>query len=392
MTEHTQIGIVGAGPAGLLLSQVLHLQGIESIVVERRSPEYVLSRVRAGALEPGMVRFLREAGVGDRLDREGVPHKGFEISFDGTRFRVDLEELTGGEYITIYGQTNITEDLMAARAALGGHLVYEVENTRVEDLDTEKPALRYLKDGEEHEIRCDFVAGCDGFRGVSRPTLPGDLLKSYDRKYPYHWIAILCESRPLDDELVYVHHQKGFVLCSMRSTTLSRYGIQCDTQDTEDNWSEDRIWNEIAERLPPDLAETLDTGPCLDRNIVPMRSFVAEPMQYERLYLAGDSAHIVPPTGAKGLNLAGSDVYYLSRAFIEYYKNGRSDLLDAYGVTALDRVWKAEWFSGWMTQTLHTNPNHSPFDRMAQFAELKLLSQSRAAQTALAQSYVGLPY
>ena len=392
MTEHTQVGIVGAGPAGLLLSQVLHLQGVDSIVVERRSPEHVLSRVRAGALEPGMVRFLREAGVGDRLDREGHPHTGFEISFDGTRFRVDLEELTGGEYITIYGQTNITEDLMAARAALGGQLVYEVENTRIEDLDAERPAIRYRKDGSEHEIRCDFVAGCDGFHGVSRPTLPGDVLKSHDRKYPYHWIALLCESRPVDKELVYVHHPKGFVLCSMRSPTLSRYGIQCETGDSEDDWPEDRIWQTISDRLPPDLAETLDTGPCLDRNIVPMRSFVAEPMRFERLYLAGDSAHIVPPTGAKGLNLAGSDVYYLSRAFVEYYKGGRSDLLEAYGPTALDRVWKTEWFSGWMTQTLHTDPTHGPFDRQAQIAELRLLSQSRARQTALAQSYVGLPY
>ena len=392
MTEHTQIGIIGAGPAGLLLSQVLHLQGIDSIVVERRSPEYVLGRVRAGALEPGMVKFLRAAGIGERLDREGHPHKGIAIAFEDKRFRIDMEELTGGGYLTIYGQTKITEDLMAARAERGSNLVYEIGDTSIHDLDADRPSIRYSKDDEEHEIRCDFIAGCDGFHGISRPTIPGDVLKTFDRKYPYHWIALLTESRPVSEELIYVHHERGFVLCSMRSPTQSRYGIQCGTEDTVDDWSEDRIWSEISARLSPDLADSLDTGACLDKSIVPKRSFVAEPMQYQRLFLAGDAAHIVPPTGAKGLNLAGSDVYYLSRAFIEYYGTGRTDLLGAYGATALDRVWKAEWFSGWMTELLHANPNHGPYDRRAQIAQLRLLSQSRAAQTALAQSYVGVPY
>ena len=391
MKKRTQVGIIGAGPSGLLLSQVLHLNGIESIIVERQSPEHILGRTRAGALEPGTVNFLRSAGVGKRLDRECHSHKGIEVCFQNSRFRLDLEELAG-DNITIYGQTDITKDLMSARAELGGEVIYNVANTSIHDLNTDSPLIRYTKGEERSEIKCDFIAGCDGFRGVSRESLTEKISKNFEYKYPYHWLAILCESRPVCDELLYIHHEKGFVLCSMRSPSISRYAVQCGVHDTVEDWSEDRIWGEISERLPREVATTLDTGSCVDKSIVPLKSFVTEPMNYKRLFLAGDSAHIVPPTGAKGLNLACSDVYLLSKALVQYYKSGKPDLLESYSNNALERIWKAEWFAGWWTEILHIDPNHNLYKRREQIEHLKKLSRSHGAQMALAESYLGKSY
>jgi len=388
----TQVAIIGAGPSGLLLSQLLHLQGIDNIVLERRTADYVLSRIRAGVLEQGAVDLLHEAKVGERLAREGLVHAGFDICVGNHRHRIDLQGLTDGKCVTVYGQTEVTKDLMDARAALGGQLVYEAEDVALHALDSKTARVTYRKDGKAQTVVCDFVAGCDGFHGVSRSAIPNDVLRNFERVYPFGWLGVLSETRPVSEELIYVHHERGFALCSMRSMTRSRYYIQCEFDEDLEEWTDDRFWDELRLRLPPDTAAALQTGPSIEKSIAPLRSFVAEPMRYQRLFLAGDAAHIVPPTGAKGLNLAASDVHYLSRALIAYYTEKREDLLDAYSETALRRVWKAERFSWWMTTLLHRFPDASPFDRRVQEAELDYVAGSVAARTALAENYVGLPY
>jgi p-hydroxybenzoate 3-monooxygenase len=388
----TQVAIIGAGPSGLLLSQLLHLQGIDNIVLERRSGAYVLGRIRAGVLEQGAVDLLHEAQVGERLAREGLVHEGFDICVGDRRHRVDLKGLTGGNCVTVYGQTEVTKDLMDARAALGGQLVYEAEEVALHDLGGEAARVTYRKDGRAQEVVCDYVAGCDGFHGVSRSAIPKDVLRNYERVYPFGWLGVLSDTRPVSDELIYVHHERGFALCSMRSMTRSRYYIQCEFDEDLEEWTDDRFWDELRLRLPPDAAAALQTGPSIEKSIAPLRSFVAEPMRYQRLFLAGDAAHIVPPTGAKGLNLAASDVYYLSRALIAHYQEKHDALLDSYSQTALRRVWKAERFSWWMTTLLHRFPDASPFDRRIQEAELDYVTGSLAARRSLAENYVGLPY
>ncbi len=388
----TQVGIIGAGPSGLLLSQLLHLKGIDTVVLERRSGEYVLSRIRAGVLEQGMVDLLNEAQVGDRMAREGLIHEGIELSFAGRRHRIDMKELTGGSVVTVYGQTELTKDLMDARDAMGGKIVYEAEDVRPHDFDTDNPRLTYRKDGLQHEVSCDYIAGCDGHQGVSRQSVPQDALRTYERVYPFGWLGVLSDTPPVSDELIYNNHERGFALCSMRSHTRSRYYIQCAFDENLDEWSDDRFWDELRARLPNDAAEALQTGPSIEKSIAPLRSFVAEPMRFGRLFLAGDAAHIVPPTGAKGLNLAASDIYFLSRALIGFYESGRTDLIDSYSEKSLRRIWKAERFSWWMTSLLHRFPEASPFDTRVQLAELDYVTGSRAAATALAENYVGLPF
>jgi p-hydroxybenzoate 3-monooxygenase len=388
----TQVAIIGAGPSGLLLSQLLHLQGIDNIVLERRSGAYVLGRIRAGVLEQGAVDLLHEARVGERLAREGLVHEGFDICVGDRRHRIDLKGLTGGNCVTVYGQTEVTKDLMDARAALGGQLVYEAEEVALHDLGGEAARVTYRKDGRAQEVVCDYVAGCDGFHGVSRSAIPKDVLRNYERVYPFGWLGVLSDTRPVSDELIYVHHERGFALCSMRSMTRSRYYIQCEFDEDLEEWTDDRFWDELRLRLPPDAAARLEIGPSIEKSIAPLRSFVAEPMRHQRLFLAGDAAHIVPPTGAKGLNLAASDVYYLSRALIAHYQEKHDALLDSYSQTALRRVWKAERFSWWMTTLLHRFPDASPFDRRIQEAELDYVTGSLAARRSLAENYVGLPY
>jgi len=388
----TQVAIIGAGPSGLLLSQLLQLRGIDNVVLERRTGEYVLGRIRAGVLEQGAVDLLREAEVGERLAREGLVHEGFDICVGDRRHRIDLQGLTGGKCVTVYGQTEVTKDLMDARAALGGQVVYEAEDVALHDLGGQTARVTYRKDGKAEEVLCDYVAGCDGFHGAARGAIPKTVLRNFERVYPFGWLGVLSDTRPVSDELIYVHHERGFALCSMRSMTRSRYYIQCEFDEDLEEWTDDRFWDELRLRLPPDAAVALQTGPSIEKSIAPLRSFVAEPMRYQRLFLAGDAAHIVPPTGAKGLNLAASDVYYLSRALIAHYKEKRDDLLDAYSETALRRVWKAERFSWWMTTLLHRFPDASAFDRRVQEAELDYLTGSVAARTALAENYVGLPY
>ena len=391
MTLHTQVGIIGSGPSGLLLSQLLHLQGIDNVILERRSREYVLGRIRAGVLEFGAVNLLREAQVNDRMDREGLVHDGIDIVFNDRRHRIDLKGLTGSS-VMIYGQTEITKDMMDARDAAGGPMIYEAEDVSIHGLDTDTPLLRYRQGGESYELVCDFVAGCDGFHGISRKTIPTSLLREYERVYPFGWLGLLSDTPPVSHELIYVRHQRGFALCSQRSTTRSRYYLQCSLAENVEEWPDERFWEELRQRLPPAVADVLVTGPSLEKSIAPLRSYVAEPMRYKRLFLAGDAAHIVPPTGAKGLNLAASDIYYLSHALITYYQSGDQDLMDRYSEQCLRRIWKAERFSWWMTNLLHNFPDEGPFAERMQIAELDYLFSSNAMMTAVAENYVGLPY
>ena len=388
----TQVGIIGAGPSGLLLSQILHLEGIDSVVLERRSPDYVLGRIRAGVLEQGMVEMLRRAGCAERMDKKGLIHDGFEICFGEVRHRIDLKKHTGVG-VMVYGQTEVTKDLMDARAAAGGAVIYEAEGVQIHDLDSDTPKLTYKKDGTEHEVVCDYIAGCDGFHGPSRRAMPENVLKEHERVYPFGWLGILTDTRPVADELIYVNHWRGFALCSMRSMTRSRYYIQCAFDENLDEWTDDRFWDELRVRLPADAAEGIEMGPSIEKSIAPLRSFVCDTINVGRLFLAGDAAHIVPPTGAKGLNTAASDIYFLSRGLIDYYKSGQEDGLKSYPAKALARVWKAERFSWWMTLLLHRLPdNDGGFSRRMQEAELEYLFASKAAQTALAENYVGLPF
>ena len=387
----TQVGIIGAGPAGLLLGQLLHKAGIDNVILERRSGDYVLSRIRAGLIEHGTVGLLDEAGVAERLHAEGLIHEGIEISSGGGRHRIDLKALTG-QVVTVYGQTEITRDLMEARAAAGLTTVYEAEEVTPLEVDGERPRIAYVHAGQPHELECDFIAGCDGFHGVSRRCIPDQVLRTYERVYPFGWLGVMVDRPPVSEELIYASSERGFALCSMRSASRSRLYIQCRLDDAVEDWPDERFYAELATRLDPDAAAALQPGPSIDKSIAPLRSFVAEPMRHGRLFLAGDGAHIVPPTGAKGLNLAASDVFYLWRGLVEHYREGSDAGLDAYSQTALKRVWKAERFSWWMTSTLHRFPESSGFDQRLQQAELDQLMHSEAAQRVLAENYVGLPY
>ena len=388
----TQVGIIGAGPAGLLLAQLLDRAGVSTVVIERRDRAYVEGRIRAGVLEQGTVDLLRQAGVGDRLDREGLVHKGIYFSVGDRRTQIDLEELTGGKHVVVYGQTEVTKDLIAGRLAGGGDLRFECNELTIHDVESDRPRLTYENGGERHEIVCDFIAGCDGFHGPSRQAIPSSLLRIYERVYPFGWLGILAEAPPVVDELIYSRHPRGFALYSMRSMTVVRHYIQCLPDTDLDDWPDERVWDELRLRLAPDDQHLLKTGPVFEKSVTPMRSFVSEPMRFGRLFLAGDAAHIVPPTGAKGLNLAASDVHYLSRALIGFYNRNDSAGLEAYGETALARIWKAQRFSWWMTSMLHNFGPAQDFDARVCEAELAYVLSSRAAMTSLAENYVGLPF
>lgn len=386
-----QVAIIGAGPSGLILGQLLHKAGIDTIVLENRTPEYVLGRIRAGVLEQVAVDLLDEAGVGARMHAEGLPHKGIELLIGGKINRIDLHGLTGGKQVMVYGQTELTRDLMDARAAAGLKTVYEAEEVAVRDFGGEKPRVSYLKDGVRHEIECDFIAGCDGFHGVCRASVPETAITNFEKVYPFGWLGLLSDTPPVADELIYATHERGFALCSMRSLTRSRYYLQCSLTESVEEWSDDRFWAELRRRLDPKSAAALVTGPSLEKSIAPLRSFVAEPMRFGRLFLAGDAAHIVPPTGAKGLNLAASDVRYLSQAIIEFYQGSQAGI-DHYSARCLRRIWKAERFSWWMTNLLHRFPETNPFEQRALEAELDYVVNSHAGRTTLAENYVGLPF
>ncbi|MDX5376014.1 MAG: 4-hydroxybenzoate 3-monooxygenase [Halomonas sp.] len=388
----TQVAIIGAGPSGLLLGQLLSRQGIDNVILERKSGEYVLSRIRAGVLEQGMVDLLREAGVDARMDEEGLPHDGVELAFDNRRVRVDLAGLTGGKTVMVYGQTEVTRDLMEAREASGGTTIYEADNVQPHDLESDAPYVTFEKDGESVRLDCDYIAGCDGFHGVSRRSIPKDRIKEFEKVYPFGWLGLLADTPPVADELIYARHERGFALCSMRSPTRSRYYVQVPLDEKVEEWSDERFWDELKRRLPEDVAAKLVTGPSLEKSIAPLRSFVVEPMQYGKLFLVGDAAHIVPPTGAKGLNLAASDVNTLYRLMVKVYQEGRTDLIPNYSQTCLKRIWKAERFSWWMTSLLHKFSDEEGFETRMQQAELDYLTSSEAGLKTIAENYVGLPY
>eukprot|EP00998_Keelungia_sp_KM082_P005239 NODE_1673_length_1255_cov_1.236702_g1658_i0.p1 GENE.NODE_1673_length_1255_cov_1.236702_g1658_i0~~NODE_1673_length_1255_cov_1.236702_g1658_i0.p1 ORF type:complete len:389 (+),score=59.81 NODE_1673_length_1255_cov_1.236702_g1658_i0:54-1220(+) len=387
---HVPVVIIGSGPAGLLLSHLLHVQGIDSVILERKSRDYVEGRIRAGVLEMGTVDLMKRVGVDARMNKEGIIHGGIYISVNGKRTHVNMEELTGGSTVMIYGQTEVTKDLIAARLAHGGEIVFEAEDVSLHDIDGDAPRVRYVKDGKEVELRCDYIAACDGFHGVGRKTLPG--VQEFEKVYPFGWLGVLAHAKPVADELIYAKHDRGFALCSMRSETVVRHYVQVPSTDKIEDWSDDRFWAELRTRLGEEDAELVNEGEVFEKSIAPLRSFVAEPMQHGRLFLAGDAAHIVPPTGAQGLNLAASDVHYLSEALIAKYKKNREDLLATYSDTALARVWKAERFSWWMTSMLHTFGDQNEFDGRIRDAELQYILSSKAGLTNLSENYVGLPY
>lgn len=387
----TQVAIIGAGPSGLLLGQLLHKAGIDAIIIERQSPEYVLSRIRAGVLEQVTMDLLDEAGVGTRMHKEGLVHGGFDLLFKGQRHRIDMHELTGGKKVIVYGQTEVTRDLMDARSQSGLITVYEASNVSVHDFDTKKPRVRYEKDGIQHEIECDFIAGCDGFHGICRASVPEGAVTNYEKIYPFGWLGVLADVPPVSHELIYANTDRGFALCSMRSETRSRYYVQCPLSDKVEQWSDEAFWAELRLRLDPQARDQLITGPSIEKSIAPLRSFVAEPMRFGRMFLAGDAAHIVPPTGAKGLNLAATDVKYLSSALIEFYGEKSAAGIDTYSERCLRRIWKAERFSWWFTSLMHQFPESGSFGQKIQEAELDYLIHSRAASLSLAENYVGLP-
>jgi p-hydroxybenzoate 3-monooxygenase len=388
----TQVGIVGAGPAGLLLSHLLHLEGVESVVVEVRTRDYVEQRVRAGVLEQGSVDLLNEAGVGERLQREGLVHSGIELRFGGTAHHIDLPGLTGGRSITVYGQQEVVKDLIAARLAADGLVLFGVADVAVHEISSSTPHIRFRSGGEEVELDCAIVAGCDGFHGICRQAIPAEQLSVFERTYPFAWLGILAAAPPTHNEVSYAYHERGFALHSMRSPEITRLYIQVTPDEDIGNWPDERIWSELHTRLETGDGWRLREGPVLEKGITGMRSFVAEPMQYGRLFLAGDSAHIVPPTGAKGMNLAVADVRVLARALSAFFKSGRTDLLDAYSATCLRRVWRAEHFSWWMTSMLHRFPGDDVFQHRLQQSQLEYTVASRAAATSLAENYVGLPF
>ncbi len=387
----TQIGIVGAGPAGLMLSHLLHRAGVESVVVENRSRQYVQERVRAGVLEQGTVNLMNETGVGERLGREGLVHRGLELRFGRRGHRIDLCGLTGGKAITIYGQNKVVEDLTDARLAAGGRIFFAAEDVSVDGFDSAAPSIRFRAGGEAFELQCDFIAGCDGFHGVCRPSIPAGVLTEFDRIYPFAWLGILAEVEPSSEELIYSRHERGFALHSMRSPELTRLYLQVARDEEIGNWPDERIWDELQRRFETHDGFRLKRGPIVQKGITPMHSFVVEPMQYGSLMLAGDAAHIVPPTGAKGLNLAIADVRVLARAFSDFYTSGSRAGLDGYSETCLRRVWKVQRFSWWMTSMLHRFEDENPFDQRRQLAELEYVVSSRAASQSLAENYVGLP-
>ncbi len=388
--QRTQVGIIGGGPAGLLLSHMLRLDGIDSIVVERQSMAHVLGRIRAGVLEDGTVQLLRDVGLGERMDAEGKSHDGTVIAWqDRPSFLIDTRKYTGRRMMA-YGQTAITQDLYRANLAGGGHIVECAEDVRLHEITSDHPSITYTQGGAETKIGCDIIAGCDGFHGVSRQSIPRDVLRTFERVYPFGWLGVMSETPPIED-IVYAQHERGFALASQRSPTLSRYYIQCPSNTDQEAWPDDRFWEELKARFPRELADQIVTGPSIEKSIAPLRSFVAEPMRYGRLFLAGDAAHIVPPTGAKGLNLAVSDVYYLHRALEAFYKRGNTDRLDAYSDLALRRVWGAERLSWWLTKLLHVFPDQEGFDTRVNLNDFDYLCHSQRAQAALAEQYVGLP-
>ncbi|MDR9805829.1 4-hydroxybenzoate 3-monooxygenase [Rhizobium hidalgonense] len=388
----TQVAIIGSGPSGLLLGQLLTEAGIDNVVLDRVNKDYILGRVRAGVLEEGTVGLLDQAKSAARLHAEGLPHDGFSLAFDGRDHRIDLHDLTGGRRVTVYGQTEVTRDLMERREARGALSIYDAADATPHDFDGHSPFVTYMKDHVPQRIDCDFIAGCDGFHGASRKAIPEKAIRHFEKIYPFGWLGLLADVAPVSHELIYANHPRGFALCSMRSATRSRYYIQCALDEKVEAWSDDRFWDELRRRLPTHHAEALVTAPSFEKSIAPLRSFVAEPMRFGRLFLVGDAAHIVPPTGAKGLNLAASDVHYLFSGLIEHYREGSDRGLDAYSQTALARVWKAVRFSWWMTTMMHRFPDTGDFDQKIQEAELDYLTHSRAASTVLAENYVGLPF
>ena len=388
----TQVAIIGAGPSGLLLGQLLARAGIANVVIERQSPAYVLGRIRAGVLEQVTTDLLDECGIGARMHREGLVHDGIELLFKGARHRIDMRQLTGGKTVTVYGQTEVTHDLMDARKAQGLATIYGVgDSVSLEGFDGPSPRVRFVQGGQPQEIECDFIAGCDGYHGVSRASVPAAALRTYEKVYPFGWLGVLADVPPVSHELIYANTERGFALCSMRSATRSRYYVQVPSEEKVEQWSDEAFWQELRHRLDPEARERLVTGPSIEKSIAPLRSFVAEPMRFGRLFLAGDAAHIVPPTGAKGLNLAASDVKYLSAAFIEHYQEKSSAGIDHYSDKCLRRVWKAERFSWWFTSLMHRLPESGDFGQKIQEAELDYLVHSQAASTSLAENYVGLP-
>ena len=388
----TKVGIIGAGPSGLLLSQLLDLQGIDNVVLEKRSREYVLGRIRAGVLEHGFAKLMREADCGERMDREGEIHDGIYIAYDGNKKRVDLNYHTGGNSVIVYGQTELTRDLYEAREKMGGKVIHGAQNVQPHDMTADSPYLTFEKDGKTKKVECEYIIGADGFHGVSRKSIPKDKIREYERVYPFGWLGVLSRTKPVSKELIYARHERGFALCSLRSQVLSRYYVQVSLEDSVDDWPDDRFWQELKARLPEDVAAELITGDSIEKSIAPLRSFVAEPMRYGNMFLAGDAAHIVPPTGARGLNSAASDIYYLYHAMVDHYKKGDDKGLENYSKKALARVWKGQRFSWWMTMLLHRFPQNSPFDNKLQNTDLDYLFSSEAALASLAENYVGLPF
>jgi len=388
----TQVAIIGGGPSGLLLSQLLHRRGIDTVVLEKHTRDYVLGRIRAGVLEHGFAALMREAGVGERMDREGEIHDGFEIAHDGIRERVDLKGLTGGNSVVVYGQTELTRDLYDGREKANGVLIMEAEDVQPHDITSASPYVTYKKNGKTERIDCDYIIGADGFHGVSRKSIPKEKITEFERVYPFGWLGVLTNTKPVSPELIYAKHDRGFALCSLRSQTISRLYIQVPLTDTVEDWSDQAFFDEIKRRLPEDVAAKLETGPSFEKSIAPLRSFVAEPMRWGNLFLAGDAAHIVPPTGARGLNSAASDIYYLYHAMVDHYLNKDDRGLDAYSQKALARVWKGQRFSWWMTMLLHRFPEQSAFERKLQDTDLAYLFSSRQALASLAENYVGLPF
>lgn len=388
----TQICIIGGGPSGLLLSQLLDLQGIDNVLLEKHSREYVLSRIRAGVLEHGFADLMREAQCGERMDREGEIHDGIEIANNGVRHRVDLKALTKGNSVIVYGQTELTRDLYDAREKANGNVIHQVQDVTLHDLKSDRPSVTYKKNGAEIKIECDYIIGADGFHGVSRKSIPKGKIKEFERVYPFGWLGVLSGTKPVSSELIYSRHERGFALCSLRSQILSRYYLQVPLSDNVEGWSDDAFWSELKLRLPDDVSNVLETGPSVEKSIAPLRSYVAEPMRYGNLFLAGDAAHIVPPTGARGLNSAASDIYYLYHALLDHYKKGDDTGIDEYSQRALARVWKGQRFSWWMTTLLHKFPDNKDYDNRLQDTELDYLLSSESALKSLAENYVGLPF
>ncbi len=387
-----QVAIVGGGPSGLLLSQLLHLQDIETVVLEKHTREHVLGRIRAGVLEHGFAALMREAQVGERMDREGQVHEGFCIAHDGRRDRIDLHALTGGKTVIVYGQTELTRDLYDARERCGGSVIHRAEDVKLHDLESPEPYVTYRVGSEVSRVDCHYIVGCDGFHGISRLSIPQERLRTFERVYPFGWLGVLTKTRPVSPELIYATHERGFALCSLRSSTLSRYYIQVPSSDCVEEWPDERFFEELRRRLPAEVAAAMSTGPSIEKSIAPLRSFVCEPMRFGNLFLAGDAAHIVPPTGARGLNTAASDIFYLYHAFLDHYRRGSDHGLDSYSQRALGRVWKGQRFSWWMTMLLHRFPDSSPYERRLQETELAYLLSSREALASLAENYVGLPF